>query len=75
MGLRFLLLVIAIWIILLILRFYLNQSRKERGSTNRIQIDTVRCQQCDLAMPKKGAIRIGEHFFCSEEHASSYHDD
>jgi len=68
MGLRFIIFIAAIWIVLLIIRFYLGQASKKQPPKNSKSIETVRCKRCGLALPKKGAIQQGDHFFCSKEH-------
>jgi uncharacterized protein len=68
MGLRFIIFLAAIWIVLLIIRFYLGKASKKRHPKNSKNIESVRCKKCGLALPKKEAIQQGEHFFCSKEH-------
>ena len=75
MGLRFIIFIAAIWVVLLIIRFYLGQSSQKRASQSSKKIETVRCEQCGLVLPKKEAILQQNYFFCSQQHADSHADD
>jgi hypothetical protein len=75
MGLRFIIFIAAIWVALLIIRFYLGQSSRKRASQSSKSIETVRCQQCGLVLPKKEALLQKNYFFCSKQHADSHTDD
>jgi len=71
MGLRFIIFLAAIWIVLLIIRFYLGRAPKKKQHSQRgTNIDTVRCQQCGLVIPEEEAIQQDNQYFCSKEHAN-----
>ena len=71
MGIRFLLLVVAIVAIGFIVRFF-SRSAKNIGAKQQQKIKTdnmVACQYCGLHIPKKEAIESGGAYYCCKEHA------
>jgi uncharacterized protein len=64
---RFLVVVLAVWAAILILRQLLRSSRRQE--VKRIPgNDMVRCARCGLHIPTEEAVRDGEHYYCSERH-------
>ena len=76
MGIRLLFLLVALVAIWLIIRFYWKTANKiEKQQQPRIKTDSVvACDYCGLHIPEKEAIRSGDHFYCSQEHAQLKHE-
>ncbi len=69
MGLRYLLLVLALWGLYLIIRHLLRQRREQRiRPANPKSVDSVQCMHCGLHLPREEALRRGDHFYCSQAH-------
>ncbi|MEW6352853.1 MAG: PP0621 family protein [Pseudomonadota bacterium] len=64
---RFLLIVLLIWVIALIVRGYLQRSRAAKKKPARIGT-MVRCAQCGLHVPESEALRRGDDYYCSVQH-------
>jgi len=69
MGLRYLLLLAAVTVIVLILRRQLSQRTKAppHRQTRPVE-DMVRCERCGLHVPRSQAIADGDRLFCCREH-------
>lgn len=61
--LKFLLLLLAVWIILTILK-----QRRPPPSTETKNGTMVRCAVCDVHLPESEAISSGGRHYCSEAH-------
>ncbi len=68
---RFLFIVIAIWLAILIIRHLYRSSRgraRREEAAAELPADTVRCAHCGVHVPKSEAIRDADRFFCCEAH-------
>ncbi len=65
---RFLLIILAIWIVVMILRYFLQQERREAKRKLPTATDTVKCARCGLHLPRDEAIASGGQWYCSERH-------
>lgn len=69
MGLRLILVILALWLVFLIIRHLLRQSEKPQAKlTNKKEVDTVQCIHCGVHLPKDEAIYEEPDFYCSKEH-------
>lgn len=65
---RYLLLIIAIWLGVLIVRHFWRAKRESRPPQQLPEQDMVRCAQCGLHLPKQEAVRDNGQFYCSDRH-------
>jgi len=69
MGLRYLLLGLAIWAGFHIIRHLYRQRRLSRQRPRPVKtVESVECAHCGLRLPRDEAIRQGDDYFCSREH-------
>ena len=61
---QILILITVIALVYLIAR----SARKPKVNISKKSTEMVRCQKCDLNLPKSEAIQSGENWFCSEAH-------
>lgn len=67
--LRFILIALAIWLAVQIVRRMLSQQRKRvAGQKKTVAHSMVRCAHCGLHVPETEAVQDGGRFFCSNEH-------
>lgn len=76
---RYLILILAIFLLVYIARMLLSSRAKHRTVQEQPQprprrrvSNMVRCEQCGLHLPEKEAIRRHGHSFCSREHAKEW---
>ncbi|MES9962857.1 MAG: PP0621 family protein [Candidatus Sedimenticola sp. 20ELBAFRAG] len=69
MGLRFLLVVLGVWIIYLFARNYLKNRAKNTKKTVRPTEQMIRCDHCGTHVPESEAVTRNGKTFCSEAHA------
>jgi len=67
MWFRLLIIFLAIW---LIIRILARIREPRRTGTNTPVAAMVRCEYCNLFLPKGEAVVSGTHYYCSEEHKS-----
>jgi uncharacterized protein len=69
MGLRTLLLGLALWGLYLIVRHLVRERRKlqAKPSTSKA-VDSVQCAHCGLHLPREEALQRGKHFYCCQAH-------
>ena len=67
---RYLLVVLALWAAIMIIRHLYRTSRRRSEASDSAQVpaDMVRCARCGLHVPKSEAVCDGERCFCSEAH-------
>ena len=77
MGLRYILLIVAIWVIYLVVRGALRQRDQARAArmAKARPVDMVRCHYCATHLPKPEALQAKGHFYCSREHMLADHGD
>ena len=70
MGIRYILIIIAIWVLFLLLRNVRRRRRlnASRPAGQRQPVDMVRCRHCGTHLPAPEALRKGADYFCSREH-------
>jgi uncharacterized protein len=66
---KILLIVAVIAVVYFIMRGYARSlsARPPAYSPDR-EDDMVRCGQCGVHLPRSESVRVGAHFYCSEEH-------
>ncbi len=76
MGLRTLLLGLALWGLYLIIR-HLAQQRKQQNikRASPKAVDSVQCAHCGLHLPRQEALRRGNTYYCSQAHLDAVNSD
>ena len=69
---RFLIIVIAIFLASLVLRSLLSRATPSNKSKKLNSETMVPCAQCDLHVPKSEAICSDNHFFCGTRHEQEW---
>ena len=68
---RLLFLILAIWLGITIIRYFLRQNRtRDLGGSarpNPVQ-QMVRCEVCGVHLPKRDAVQENGRYFCCDEH-------
>ncbi len=73
MGLRYLLLGLAIWAGLVIIRHLIQQHRLKQDSQMPAKsVNSVQCAYCGLHLPSGEALQQGNECFCNSEHQQAY---
>jgi uncharacterized protein len=76
MGLRYLLLGLALWGLYLIIRHLIRQKRIEKQKPSQIKaVDSVQCAHCGLHLPRGEAIQRNDRFYCSQAHLKADEPD
>ena len=75
MGLRYLLLLLAIVGIVLTARNLLGRARSRPAAPPAKGVPMVRCARCGVHVPESEALRQGDAFFCSRGHLEAGRDD
>lgn len=67
---RFLLLGLALWAAMMIIRhlYRQRQAARQRVRQGVKSVDSVQCRYCGLHLPRADAVRQGDAYFCSQEH-------
>lgn len=65
---RLLLLIIAIWLAVMIVRHFWRAQRATRTPRSLPEQDMVRCAQCGLHLPKQDALEAQGRYYCSKQH-------
>ncbi len=70
MGIRYLLIIIGIWVLSIVIRKALRQrNRRPPDPTHQRQpVDMVRCNHCGTHLPAPEARQKDGKFYCSREH-------
>lgn len=67
--LRFILIALAVWVAVQIVRRVLTQHRKRVADQKKAAAHSmVRCAHCGLHVPETEAVQDGGRYFCSNEH-------
>lgn len=66
---KLLLLALAVWVILLLLKQYTRSSHKPRPSAKPEPQDMVSCQACGVHLPKTESILKKGAYYCCKEHS------
>ena len=76
MGLRTLLLGLALWGLYLIVRHLWRERQRLKASKSPPKaVDSVQCAHCGLHLPRAEALQQGEHFYCSQAHLEAADSD
>ncbi len=75
MGLRYLLLLLAVVGVALIGRHLLGRARHRPAAPPAEVTRMVRCACCGVHVPESEALRQGDDFFCSRKHLEAGRDD
>lgn len=75
MGLRYLLLLLAIAGAVLIARHWLRSSRSRRTRPTAAGERMVRCAHCGVYLPESEALREDDAYFCSRRHLEARRAD
>lgn len=71
---RFLLIVVAVWLAIMIARQLLRSSKRTSAPPRQLpERDMVRCAECGLHVPRNEALDDDGRFYCSERHRSAHH--
>lgn len=66
---RYLLLIFAIWVGVMIIRHFMRHSGKQEQKSRPAPVqDMVRCKHCGIHFPRAEAVMQGNDTFCSTEH-------
>lgn len=70
---RYLFLILAIWLGITIIRYFLRQNRStnQRADPNPVQ-QMVRCEVCGVHLPKRDAVQENGLYFCSDGHRQQH---
>jgi uncharacterized protein len=68
MGIRYLLLAVAIWALFILLRHLLKRPEKRRPEERPIPENMVACARCGIHLPESEALKKGDLYFCCREH-------
>ncbi len=65
---RLLLLIVAIWVGIMVVRHFLHAHRQAQSPRELPEQDMVRCAQCGVHLPKREALQTAGHFYCCDRH-------
>ncbi len=70
MGIRYILLGVALWLLITIIRRFIWQRRQERmEKQSRSVTNMVSCKLCGMHLPQNEAVSQGGSYYCCKEHA------
>ncbi len=77
MGLRYILLGLAMWGAYLIVRHLVRQRNNRQASQRPLakSVDSVQCARCGLHLPREEALRRGDDYFCCQAHLDAPDSD
>lgn len=70
MGIRTILIVLALWGLYWVFRNILN--KKEKSKLNKPPEDMVQCHYCDDHLPISEAVKHVDEYYCCEQHLQKY---
>jgi len=73
--LRFLFLIIAIWLGVMILRHFYRNKMADKVKPALKTESMVRCEHCGTHTPEAEAIQYGEKWFCSSHHLKAFKNE
>ncbi len=68
MGLRFILVTLALLCVMLIVRHFLSRRGGGASAPRAAITDAVRCAHCQLHLPRQEALEQSGRYYCSQEH-------
>ncbi len=70
MGIRLILLAVALWLLFTIIRRLKKQRSKDTNKTQASHsVDMVACHRCGVHLPQNEAICLDGHYYCCDKHA------
>jgi uncharacterized protein len=69
---KILLLAIAIWLVISVLKRYrqnIESSTKSSDPPEAIQEDMVQCAYCGVHLPKSDSFFVNNHYYCNKAHS------
>ncbi len=76
MGIRLLLIILALWALYIIVRRYLSRAKEsDRRRENKAADNMVQCKVCNTYLPESEALTKDGVFFCSEAHRIAGNDE
>ena len=69
---RFLLIVVAVWLAIMIARQLLRSDRSTASPRQLPERDMVRCTECGLHVPRNEAVEDQGRFYCSQRHHETH---
>ncbi|MET0067672.1 MAG: PP0621 family protein [Candidatus Thiodiazotropha sp.] len=77
MGLRYILLGLALWGIYLIVRHFMRvRSMRPPPSAGKVKsVDSVQCAYCGLHLPRQEALERQGRYFCNQAHLKAANKD
>ncbi len=77
MGLRYILLGLAMWGGYLIVRHLARQRKQQQGGQRPLakSVDSVQCARCGLHLPREEALRRGDRYYCCQAHLDAPDSD
>jgi len=71
---KILLLAIAIWLVITILKQYRQSIEKKDTETKPLPEDMVQCISCGVHLPKSDSLLINNEYYCCESHSKNEAD-
>jgi uncharacterized protein len=71
-SMRYLLLIIAIWVAFYIIRHFAQQKAIHGNRPKTRTEEMVQCAHCGVHFPRSEALQSNDLYFCSKEHRDSY---
>jgi uncharacterized protein len=68
MGIRYLLLAVAIWVLFILLRRLIARRGKGQSSGGVAPVNMVSCARCGIHVPQPEALQKDGRFYCCREH-------
>ena len=72
---RILLIALVAWLLLRMLKNWVNKKAVTRTKSTDELETMVRCQHCGLHIPKNEALQSANRYYCSQEHLRLHQDD
>ena len=69
MGIRYILLGLALWLLFTTIRRFIRQRKQQHKESQTAQsVTMVACSHCGVHLPKNEAVYKGKSYFCCSEH-------
>ncbi len=69
MGIRYILLGIALWLLFTAVRRFIRQRREQRAETRpSSSVNMVACSHCGVHLPQNEAVYKDNNYYCCTEH-------
>ncbi|OOZ36941.1 PP0621 family protein [Solemya velesiana gill symbiont] len=74
MSLRFILIILGVWIVYLFARRYLKNRPAKKGKQDSNSVEMVRCEHCGIHIPEPEVVTRDGRSYCCEAHAIEHQD-